>query len=66
MRWLDDLAAALERAWRQWRPRLFVLLKRLAVLALVAAGLALLLWGARVSCELNPYCPWPVLWEKNR
>ncbi|NQW12489.1 MAG: hypothetical protein HQ481_21705 [Alphaproteobacteria bacterium] len=66
MRRLDDLADRFDRVWRRWRPGLLLLLKRLAILALVAGGVALLLWGARISCGLNPDCPWPILWEKNR
>ncbi|MEQ9334395.1 hypothetical protein [Thalassobaculum sp.] len=36
---------------------------RAAVLVAVVAGLLLVLWGARLACELNPGCPWPVLWR---
>lgn len=40
-----------------------VWLGRIAVLAAVVAGLLVVLWGARLACEANPGCPWPVLWR---
>lgn len=66
MRWPDALADRLARAWRRYRAPLLRLLKRLTILALIVGGLSLILWGARVSCELNPYCPWSQIWTKNR
>lgn len=43
-------------AWRTW-------LGRAATVVLVVAALLGLLWGARLACEANPDCPWPVLWR---
>ncbi len=42
---------------------LLVWLTRAAVLAAVVGGLLLVLWGARLACEMNPGCPWPLLWR---
>lgn len=36
---------------------------RTATLALVVIALLGVLWGARLACEANPACPWPVLWR---
>lgn len=36
---------------------------RIALLGLVVAVLLALLWSARLACEANPDCPWPVLWR---
>ena len=36
---------------------------RLGLLLAVLVGLLALLWGARLACEANPACPWPVLWR---
>lgn len=66
MNWLDTLADRFARAWRRHRAALLRLSKRLVILALIVGGLLLILWGARVSCELNPYCPWSHIWTKNR
>lgn len=42
--------------WRLW-------LGRVALVAVVLAGLLLVLWGARAACELNPGCPWSIMWR---
>lgn len=49
---------------RRRRPSaLWVWIGRAATLLLVVAALLALLWGARLACEANPSCPWPVLWR---
>ncbi|MEQ8395215.1 hypothetical protein [Thalassobaculum sp.] len=45
------------------RPAALVWLGRAAVLIAVIAGMLAVLWGARLACEANPDCPWPVLWR---
>jgi len=37
--------------------------KRAALILAVAGVCLALAWGARLSCESNPDCPWTVLWE---
>ena len=36
---------------------------RLGLLLAVVGGLLAVLWGARLACDANPACPWPVLWR---
>jgi hypothetical protein len=43
-------------ALRRW-------LVRAALLAAVVGVLLLVLWSARLACEANPGCPWPLLWR---
>lgn len=48
------------------RPRrspLRVWFGRAVVLVAVVAGLLAVLWAARLACEANPSCPWPILWR---
>lgn len=50
--------------WRRIRPGLVRLVRRLLILAALVLGLVALLWGARVSCEMNPSCPWSHFWSR--
>lgn len=59
---LENWATSID--WPTVRRALAIFAQRCLVILAVVAVLVVILYGARWSCELNPYCPWSNFWTK--